>query len=206
MSLLNDVATRLIANNVVTAVGTDLFLTRNTKLPVGDGPYLSLVELPGSGPDYVHDGVYPNPKFQVVARAMRATDARTLAAAVHADLQTARNITIGSTFYLWILPEGEPFELPADDASRARYAFNVRVMLRRYNPPHKPAGWRHMPLVWHLASPFAARRKHKVWKRWSGNRANHWPPKSSSAHRTTMSVNCCVKPNTRKRCCWSTKV
>lgn len=129
MSLLEDVASRLVTAGLVSAVGTDVFLTRNARIADGVGPYLSLVETSGVQ-TLRHDGLYPEPKIQVTARATKASLARGLAEAVYTNLQTARNITLNSTYYLWIEPEQPPFELPVDDASRARYAFNVRVMHR----------------------------------------------------------------------------
>ena len=131
MSVLADVASRLVAAGLVTAVGTDVFLTRNAVIVSGAGPFLSMVEVPGSQ-TVRQDGTYPEPVFQVTARAIKASEARTLAIAVYNNLhlQSARNVTINGTFYLWIEPEQPPFEMPADDASRARYSFNVRVMQR----------------------------------------------------------------------------
>lgn len=124
-----DIVGMLATAGVVSAIGTDAFVGRNAKLPNGDGPYVSVVELQGGGDEPTHDRTdkpYEAPELQVVARAMSASAARAKAAAAKAALRLARNTAVNGTFYLWVRT-GSLFELPADDASRARYAFNVSV-------------------------------------------------------------------------------
>lgn len=130
---LTEIANKLIAASVVSAIQTDVFLSRGARIPDGDGPYLSLIDTGGSGPSYTHNrksNPYCNISIQLVTRAKDATVAWTLCNDAIAELQGIRNTTLGTSFYLWIRPvQSDPMELPLDERRRARFAFNINARL-----------------------------------------------------------------------------
>lgn len=131
MAFDRDLASLIVAQGFASEIGVDLFLSRNAKLPTGDGPYVSLVELSGHGVKNTHSSTYPNVTAQLTIRALKNTTARTLAFQVFAYFNSVDNATVNGTFYQWIRSVQAPYELPADDASRARWAFNVEAMFNQ---------------------------------------------------------------------------
>ena len=131
MAFDRDLASLIVAQGFASEIGVDLFLSRNAKLPTGDGPYVSLVELPGHGVKNTHSSTYPNVMAQLTIRALKNTTARTLAFQAFAYFNSVDNATVNGTFYQWIRSVQAPYELPADDASRARWAFNVEAMFNQ---------------------------------------------------------------------------
>jgi hypothetical protein len=124
-----DLANRLIAANIVTALGTDVSVGQKAKIPTGDG-VITIVESGGSGTTERHDRVgdpYENPSALIVARHSKASLAKDQAASAFKLLCAIRNQEIGGAFYLWIRPVQSPFDLGVDDIGRSRWAFNVNA-------------------------------------------------------------------------------
>lgn len=133
MSVADDVAARIIALSLGTAVGTDIFIGTKAKVPSGpsdDGPYISLVDTGGTSALRRHDGRYPRPSIQVSVRARQASAARAKAAALHAALADKFNVTMGSTFYLSVIAVQEVMDMPADSVGRPRFGFNLDTLTR----------------------------------------------------------------------------
>jgi len=82
-------------------VGTsnvDMFVGDKAKIPIGNGPYLSITETGGTDPERVHNQVWPpsaeRPNAQVVVRALNYEEARLMARAAWNALGAVRNSTI----------------------------------------------------------------------------------------------------------------
>jgi hypothetical protein len=119
----------LVANGAATTV----YLSSAANIPDGDGPYLSLIETGGTGPEYVQNQAnpaYQRPALQVVARAKNYVVARGMIAVAYNVLANKRNQTLGSVWYRSIRPLQEPFDIGLDDRQRARCAFNVLAVKR----------------------------------------------------------------------------
>jgi hypothetical protein len=92
---------------------------------------LTLIEVPGLPPMYVHDDIAPSldqPVVQVVTRGAPYgyAAARTRAGQAWVALGSVRNQTLGTTHYLWIRPLHAPHHaLGPDEQQRPRIAFNV---------------------------------------------------------------------------------
>jgi hypothetical protein len=133
MSVADDIAARIVALSLGTAVGTDIFIGTKAKVPSGpgdDGPLISLVDTGGTGAIRSHDGRYPRPSCQVSVRARTASAARAKAEALHAALADKFNVTMGSTFYLSVIAVQETMDMPADSMGRARFGFNLNTLTR----------------------------------------------------------------------------
>lgn len=133
MAISDDIAARIIALGLGTAVGTDIFIGTKAKVPStpGDaGPYISLVDTGGSGAVRTHDGRYARPSCQISVRARQASTARAKAAALHAALADKFNVTMGSTYYLSVTAVQEVMDMPADSVGRPRFGFNLDTLTR----------------------------------------------------------------------------
>lgn len=127
--LLDEISALLIANGVASVIYTG----SGANLPTGPGPYLSLIESGGTGPEYVQNQsapAYQRPALQVVARATKYTDARAMIAAAYNVLADKKNQMIGSVWYRSIRPLQEPFDIGLDDRQRTRVAFNLLAVKR----------------------------------------------------------------------------
>jgi hypothetical protein len=63
-------------------------------VPAGDGPFITLTETGGTGPQMMHDTIapsYPRPSMQILARARDYVDARAAAQAAYDVLSVVRN-------------------------------------------------------------------------------------------------------------------
>lgn len=133
MAMADDVAARIIALSLGTAVGTDIFINGRSKppsTPASDGPYTSLVDTGGTAAQLRHDGRYPQPSCQVTVRARQASVAKAKAAALHAALADKFNLTMGSTTYLQVRAVQEVMEMPADSVGRPRFGFNLNALTK----------------------------------------------------------------------------
>lgn len=92
--LEEDIA-KLISDATLGTRGTNLFLGPDSKMPGGDGPYITISEYDSGMADETHNGdVYPHRAFQIVVRATNFRDARTRAQALWTLLHGQRNITV----------------------------------------------------------------------------------------------------------------
>lgn len=128
MSLLDELGARLVAQGVG-VLGTTIFSGSAAILPVGNGPYLVLVETGGSGPARTqNDTATQRPTAQISARASTMAAARTKLKAAYDALGGANglwNISLSGTMYLSITARQEPTDIGLDGAGRAMVAFNV---------------------------------------------------------------------------------
>jgi hypothetical protein len=123
-----DIATHLISQSVVSAIGTDVSIGRKAKIPDGDG-IISIVETGGSGTTETHDRIgnpYENPSASVTIRHTNSSSGRALAVLAWRKMNV-RNITINGVFYLWIRPVQSPFDLGVDEKARSRWTFNLNA-------------------------------------------------------------------------------
>jgi len=83
----------LVAANVG-VVGTNIFGSTAVAIPEGDGPYLLMIETGGPGGVRIHNQIppaYQRPGAQIVARAKKYANARTMAVAAYNALSTVCN-------------------------------------------------------------------------------------------------------------------
>lgn len=124
---LDEIAARLVAQGVGT-VGSNIFLGSKAAIPVGDGPYLSLIETGGSGPTRVQNtpgAKTQRPTAQIVARAKSYLVARTMAKAAYLALDGVFNTTLSGIFYQKITARQEPTDIGLDAQGRPMIVFNI---------------------------------------------------------------------------------
>lgn len=126
---LDELISVLVADGVGT-YGTNIFMSTKAAIPSGVGPYLSLIETGGSGPDRTQNRVlrpaYQRPAAQIVARAASYPAARLMAQAAYNSLVKIRNQVILGVAYREVRPLQEPNDLLGLDAQgRATVVFNV---------------------------------------------------------------------------------
>lgn len=96
-----EVARVLITASVVTGIGTDVYTMSKSKVPVGDGPFVSITATGGPLPERTHNAdrdsglpAYRRLTVQVVARAANSLTARAKAHACFNALFAIKNTTI----------------------------------------------------------------------------------------------------------------
>jgi hypothetical protein len=128
MPFLDEVAAALVAAGVGTLNG-NIFVSSAAIVPVGDGPYVVLVESGGSGSTKTQNNTaIENPTAQISCRAKRYVDARTKLKAAYDALGGANglyNVTLSGTFYLKITARQGPTDIGLDGAGRAMVAYNI---------------------------------------------------------------------------------
>jgi hypothetical protein len=128
MPLLDEIAARLVAQNVGT-IGGDIFLGSKAVVPTGDGPYLSLLETGGSGSLRSHNGTaVQRPTVHILCRAKSYSTARTklkLAFDALGGDKGLHNITLSGTFYQSVTPRQQPTDIGLDGVARPMIVFNV---------------------------------------------------------------------------------
>lgn len=127
MPWLDELAQRM-EDTGVAADKTDVFLGEKDEIPDGPGPYLSIRDTGGTGPERRQNQqsvAYQRPSAQLVATALDYQDAEALIRAAYDACDTVHDEVIGTTYYLSIRPLQEPFGMPLDGNKRARVAFNV---------------------------------------------------------------------------------
>jgi hypothetical protein len=128
MSMLTEIAARLIAEGVCTAVGTDLFIMSNPSTP---DLCTSIWQYAGTAPMNTFDGAWDDrPGLQVRTRAavgdIGAGEARALAA--QEALKDICNETLSGTFWLSCLPLGSFASIGEDDDHRPEWTQNFKVV------------------------------------------------------------------------------
>lgn len=129
MPFLDEIAAKLVTASVGT-IGSNIFLGSKAIIPVGNGPYLSLVETGGSAPTRIQNVAAAHtqrPTAQVSVRAKSYQAARTMLQAAYAALDGTFNTTLSGTFYQSITARQEPTDVGLDDAGRAMIVFNIEV-------------------------------------------------------------------------------
>ena len=128
MPFLDEIKDHLVAQGVG-VYGSSIFLGSKALIPLGDGPYLSLVETGGTGAVRSHNGTpVTRPSAQVLCRAKAINVARAkLKEAFDAlgGAQGLHNVTLGTTFYQSLVPRQEPTDIGLDVQARPMVVFNV---------------------------------------------------------------------------------
>ena len=114
--------------------GATIFATSKSVIPKGDGPFLSIRETGGTSPLRTQNSVavpaYQRPSAQLVARASKPVDAKSMARAAYNALVGVRNRMVNGVYYREINPVQEPFDIGLDAQERIQYAFNVNAVKR----------------------------------------------------------------------------
>lgn len=127
---LDDLVTQLEEDGVGT-LKVNIFTSSKAAIPmlVSGGATLVITETGGTAPDRTQNATifpaYLRPGAQLVARANSYAAAREMADAAYQSLVKVRNQFINSGWYREIRPLQEPFEVPSDDRTQTRVAFNV---------------------------------------------------------------------------------
>lgn len=133
MAVLEDLIVYGVAAGLGTA-GTTIFKGSGAIYPVGDGPYVTLIETGGSGPEGTHNSLitpaYVRPSVQFVARGKVYDTVRAKLVQWYNLVFDIRNQTINGTYWRQVVIVQEPFDLPPDSAGRVRLAFNANVVKR----------------------------------------------------------------------------
>lgn len=127
MSFLDDIAAKLVADGIG-VIGTTLFTSSKAVIPIGDGPYITLMETGGVAPTRVQNrtsAATVRPSVQVVARAKSYQVARAKAKAAYDSLDGLFNTTLNGTWYVKITARQEPTDTGLDEAGRPRVTFNL---------------------------------------------------------------------------------
>jgi len=131
MAFLDDLADRLVAQGVG-VFGTNIFGSSKAVIPVGIGPYLSLLETGGGPPAGTqNDTATERPSAQLLCRASTFPAARTMLRNAYNALGGANglhNVTLSGTFYLSITPKQSITDIGLEaGTSRAMVVFNIDV-------------------------------------------------------------------------------
>jgi len=127
----------LISVFVNAGVGTfpgNIFASSKAQLPNTDGPFLTLSETSGSGPEGTHNSTqlpaYVRPNAQIVARAKSYPVARNMAEAAFAAVYPVRNQLVAGVWWRQVVCLQNPFDLGSDDVGRVQVVFNIQVTRR----------------------------------------------------------------------------
>lgn len=119
---------------VTPAANRSIFRGSNANVPVGDGPYISIRDTGGSGPERIQNKRSSNfeyPGAQIIVRAADPDVAYVRAKAAFNAVMEVINQTVNGTFYLNIKPMQEPVDSGLDDTNkRTQFVFNVIAMKR----------------------------------------------------------------------------
>lgn len=129
MSLLDELAARLVAQNVG-VLGTNIFLSSKAIIPTGTGPYLTLSPTGGIAPTRVQNQTSvktQRPTVQVLVRASTTPAAWTMAQNAYAALDGFFNGTLSGTWYLNIRARQDITDMGLDSAGRIQLVFNIGV-------------------------------------------------------------------------------
>ncbi len=111
-----------------------LFSSSKSQIPGGSGPFLSVTETGGSGPEGTHNSTkmpaYQRPNAQLVVRASTYAVARAMAMAAYAALFPVRNRFVMGCWWRQVIILQEPFDMGLDATSRATCGFNIAVTKR----------------------------------------------------------------------------
>jgi hypothetical protein len=125
---IDDLATVLVSAGVG-VLNTNIFLTSKANLPSGNGPYISIIETSGTGPDNIQNALLPGYEYPGAQILVRGSEARPVITKIHEvwrAVASVRNQYINGVWYRDIHPQQNPYDLGVDDTGgRIHYAFNV---------------------------------------------------------------------------------
>lgn len=133
----DDILAILVAAGVGTP-GTNMFESSAALIPTGAGPYLTVTETGGSGPEGTHNTValglpaYQRPNAQIFVRAATKIPARAMIDAAYRALVGfgMKSQSINGVWYQKIVPLQEPSDFGKDASGRICYVFNIAVTKR----------------------------------------------------------------------------
>lgn len=127
---MSTLAEDLVVYGIAQGFGTaaTIFWSPKAVIPTGAGPYTSIVETGGTAPGSTHNSVNGTrrPAAQIVTRAATWKAANDLIQ-LWFNIAKLRNTTVNGVFYKSIKALQDPFDMPLDESSRARRAFNILV-------------------------------------------------------------------------------
>jgi hypothetical protein len=136
---LDDLINILTTAGVTTAA--NIFVSSKAIIPTGTGPYISISETGGSGPEQTHNAAklggspaYVRPNAQIFIRATTYPTARNMADAAYVAFYSVKNRLVNGVFWRQIIPLQEPFDAGLDDLNRACVIFNISCV-KRPNAP-----------------------------------------------------------------------
>ena len=108
--------------------GTNMFVGSKAIIPVGDGPFLVVVETGGTGATRVQNqkgAKTRRPTAQVSVRGASGPTSRVMAEEAYQALDGVTNELIAGTFYQSITVRGDLANLGEDDSGRTFLSFNI---------------------------------------------------------------------------------
>jgi hypothetical protein len=115
--------------------GTNIFIGARAKVPLGPGPFITLVEEPGFDEEIVHNGPgYLQPAGRFIVRAGDYDAAMIRAWAIYTVLRPVKNMFIGTTWWRELHIRGVPFDLQPDEVQRPRIALKLDAVIRPAAP------------------------------------------------------------------------
>lgn len=146
MPFLDDIVTHLVAQGVgiASGAGKNIFKSSKDVIPVGAGPYLSVIETGGSGSSKTqNDTATENPTASLSCRAESYVVARTMLKSAYNALGGANglyNVWLGDIFYVRISARQGLTDLGIDaTGKRVMLVFNIDA--ERQNSDSLPSGW-----------------------------------------------------------------
>lgn len=141
---LDNIGTILVAAGVGT-IGTNgnIFKTTKARIPTGAGPYLTLIETGGSGPEGTHNDddrpAFVKPNLQMVARGQSYVAAKAMVQAAYSALYTfgRKSQFVQGVWFRSMAPLQEPFDTGVDGQGRATVTVNFAVV-KASNAEPKP--------------------------------------------------------------------
>jgi len=120
--IMTDVAAKIVALGLCTAVGTDLF---KGQMPDAPDVCVGVHAYGGAAPDDVTGCEYP--KFQLQVRSTSPELAYAKAYALMEGLHSLRSVTLGTTLYHCITADSSPIPIGEDARGRWTYTVNFSV-------------------------------------------------------------------------------
>ncbi len=127
MAFLDDLIYLLETASVGTG-NVNIFASTKAAIPLGNGPYLGLVETGGTSSDDIQNQNLPgykHPAVQLTCRSVSYSSARSMLANALDVICAVRNQTVNGTWYLSIRPMQEIGDRGLDQLSRAMVGVNV---------------------------------------------------------------------------------
>jgi hypothetical protein len=129
----------LITILTTAGVGTfnvNIFASSKAQIPTGAGPYLSITQTSGSGPENTHNAAgigriaYERPNAQLLARAQTYPAALGMIDAAFKAVFPVRNRFVNGVWWRQVVCLQQPFDFGLDDLNRICFVFNIAVTKR----------------------------------------------------------------------------
>lgn len=124
---LDEIASRIASQNIG-VVASSIFMGRGAVLPVGDGPFLTIVETGGTGSERTQQNALARPTAQLMVSAGNFKAALDTARKVFNTLggdDGLHNIDLSGVRYVSLTARQQPYEIGPDQRGRPRVAFNI---------------------------------------------------------------------------------